>query len=120
MSELRTIYISTAGVKGYMWLHGYDRLLNAVSADAASFGLVPASSSASVPPTTWVAYNAAFDQRDLTVPLGEIRIGFFCAAGTGSFHGTTDGIVPGDFWAWLDVTDSPEVEPFNCGKIRFV
>lgn len=116
MTELRTIYLSAGNdVAGYLWLHGYDREKNDLSIATVAFGLQPITVSADIPPATWIAYNGAFDSRDLTVPVGEIRVGILVGSGG---HGSGDGFVTGEYWTWLKPTDHPEVEPFNCGKVR--
>lgn len=117
MPEVREIFISNgADIAGYMWLHAYDRLLQNIASDVVHFGLVPTTESADTTPSTWVAFNGGFDVRDSSVPIGQLRVGFFIGT-TG--HYTGDGIVPGEFRAWLKVADNPEVELVNCGRIKF-
>lgn len=117
MPELRVMEISNPGYSGYLYLHAFDRLKQVIENDVVQLGLVPLSQGSTKLPATWINYNGSFDVRDITVPAGELRVGFFVKATSG--HWNSDGIVVGDFYAWLNVTDTPEVEPFNCGRVRF-
>lgn len=119
MSELRVINISSASdIAGVLWLHGYDRLLHNLNADTVQYGIVSAVNPATTPPSNaqWLTPTIA-DQRDVSVPTGEVRIGVLVGNGG---RGSGDGFVPGDFHAWLKIHDNPEVEPFYCGKFRLV